>query len=771
MRDTVADFRQRSEEFCKHFFDRTPVRAVAPRTDGPAVVVRRVEVTAALGQPLSGYGITFTRHARGWMHPQYATLILMDDGAGARTLIVGFDLHAATRWVAESIARVTGPAIGVGIDRLFVTATHSHAGGGNFYGVQFYDHMVTNLSDRGFDDRWPAAIVKRVTDAASAMAADIEAGAGRNPRLGFGVKCVWGPIWQRALTAHVANFGEVADMDEATMDKAVRDASFELNDERPPDGTPIRRVAVDARVRCLTWESDGQPMAVLAFMGVTPTMFHANAQIAGGDGLGYAARYAEEKLTVAAQKPVYVSANGSAHGDTFLGKLGSFEKFTEEREEAWKKWDTLAPFAADVVENGARIGAALATAITRARTASAGGTAPGANNLSPVPGSVHFSEDPMAGAQVRCPELARNAAPLAPGKSAEDPADARLGEVGVVGDGMLGGDPLEPGTPEFLVPRNWPTPKSAGDLPFKLDRSVRKTFDASDPQSPKTASLAAKLADKLDGPEFASFSPWCTLRALHFPAKGPGRGLTLIGVPFEPTTRATYEIERAVLANPALRPDRAVLACLSGDYLGYLVTREEYMTQMYEGGSSWFGRNVHRWVKAKVLETLQEPPTVRFKRAWFTSKVIRVNPKVLRGQGLTGPDKSSGHWTLDTPETRVGPDGARWLTLRGSWSAAMDTTPHERAGGEAWLRLHLRANAGATPALARLPSGAAADDKSGWITLFRDVVAGETFVRWRWQFHAPLPAAWSGQEVTFQVVSALPGVVPLQKRAVFVKIP
>ncbi|ADO74285.1 neutral/alkaline ceramidase [Stigmatella aurantiaca] len=75
--------------------------------------------------------------------------------------------------------------------------------------------------------------------------------------------------------------------------------------------------------------------------------------------------------------------------------------------------------------------------------------------------------------------------------------------------------------------------------------------------------------------------------------------LALVAVPFEMTTMAGRRLRQTVLAQLApVGVDQVVIAGLSNAYAGYLVTREEYAKQDYEGASTHFGP----WTLAAVQQ-------------------------------------------------------------------------------------------------------------------------------------------------------------------------
>ncbi|XXF79948.1 neutral/alkaline non-lysosomal ceramidase N-terminal domain-containing protein [Myxococcaceae bacterium GXIMD 01537] len=79
--------------------------------------------------------------------------------------------------------------------------------------------------------------------------------------------------------------------------------------------------------------------------------------------------------------------------------------------------------------------------------------------------------------------------------------------------------------------------------------------------------------------------------------------LALVAVPFEMTTMAGRRLRQSVLAQLApVGVDQVVIAGLSNAYAGYLVTREEYAKQDYEGASTHFGP----WQLAAVQQEMDK---------------------------------------------------------------------------------------------------------------------------------------------------------------------
>jgi hypothetical protein len=148
-----------------------PQRAVPPAPSGLGLRVgaAAADVTPELGVPLSGYGFlskTYGRHVWGRL---LTHVLVIDDGAGSRAALVAVDLHAGSRYLAHRAAQLLAPALGIGVERIFLTASHSHAGPGHYYGDSFYDDFATARKD--FDKVYAEA-----TSAKIALHADAERG-------------------------------------------------------------------------------------------------------------------------------------------------------------------------------------------------------------------------------------------------------------------------------------------------------------------------------------------------------------------------------------------------------------------------------------------------------------------------------------------------------------------------------------------------------------------------------------------------------------------
>jgi hypothetical protein len=74
----------------------------------------------------------------------------------------------------------------------------------------------------------------------------------------------------------------------------------------------------------------------------------------------------------------------------------------------------------------------------------------------------------------------------------------------------------------------------------------------------------------------------------------------LLALPGEPTTMLSL----GLLALLGEGEARAMLSGVTGDYAGYLTTRDEYCAQHYEGSSTIWGRHTGDWLHERARELL-----------------------------------------------------------------------------------------------------------------------------------------------------------------------
>lgn len=725
-----------------------------PRDGVARVRSERVDITPGLGEPLAGYSIDIAdRRANGWLGNLYAQVVLTDDGHGQRTAFISFDLHLGSRWVAERLAQLTAAAVGTSIDRIFFAASHTHAGPGGIYGSVFYDRGTCSLQIGGEFNAYMERLAQRIAKSLRYLAAEIDAAPPGASTLEYRESVVWGLCWQRALASHLNNYGgdvDTIDEDEVWVRAEKTAATFAPGQPLPKRGhlaNDPRYFAVDPRVRCLAWDLAGPAPTVLAFVNVTPTLIGGKASILGADVFGMAARWVEGRLARKAK----VAVVGSAHGDSFcLDPLLSLRQVQRLRERQGQ-WAAVSPLLAAAARQAERLGNGILAALG---PAGVGGALPRVVSLHPTPASIRFDESTMAGC-----------------------TDPSIGARMDIGLGMLKGNNLE--APSKLLDHildavkgsatRFPAATDAWPEKYGYGWRRKKIAVPAGPQSPKASTGVVNLL-KTGSP--GAMTPWVTSRVATFNTQAGTVGLRLVGVPFEPTIMAAHEIE-SELRTPG-EPDVEVLvACLSGDYLGYLTTAAEYDVQQYEGGSVWFGRNSHAWVKAQLasMAGLAPPPAwfgMTRPEAWFSSAVEKhMLPNDALGHATDGVLRAARLRVLPTTTLAM----RNWLRLEGTWWASDHSVgsgtpsaldPQNPTASRPWVQLRVGSTAaGLAPAV--LESGVLADDQCGWMLMRREGrknPGGNSAnrVMWRWSFCAPFPPAWRGQLLSFEVLSTHPGV-------------
>jgi neutral ceramidase len=187
---------------------RLPVAPPSDQADGPPSPVDgllagavSVDITPPPGLPKAGYSRNAHTGA-GFRTRLRARVLHLRAGSGSLAL-VQCDLLGGSavlqRLVARSVAGVTDvPAAGV-----FIGATHTHGGPGQFLGTDFYNRFASNAP--GFDAGWAQVLASRIA------AGVAEAVAARRPaRLAWGSTEIWGLTRNRSLPSYVRN-QDVAD--------------------------------------------------------------------------------------------------------------------------------------------------------------------------------------------------------------------------------------------------------------------------------------------------------------------------------------------------------------------------------------------------------------------------------------------------------------------------------------------------------------------------------------------------------------------------------
>lgn len=256
-----------------------PTPASIPRTGVLQAGAAVHDITPALGGHLAGFGSIRSEVSRRLWGRLFATALVLDDGAGGRVALVAIDFHAGTRYLAELVAGEIGPELGIGIDRLFLSGSHTHSGPGHVYGNTLYDRMAAGGQglDRGGAERIARGISAAVREATDGLCP---------ANVGHGVARRWGYSQNRSLRAFTN--------DGARPDRFAR---AHVRIEEAPAGLSEEALAVDPRVQVI-WAEDlaGAPIGAFATFAAHGTAIPAGQATLSADWCGCAVRAAQDRL-------------------------------------------------------------------------------------------------------------------------------------------------------------------------------------------------------------------------------------------------------------------------------------------------------------------------------------------------------------------------------------------------------------------------------------------------------------------------------------------
>jgi neutral ceramidase len=270
---------------------------VAPPADrGFAAGFGRADITPPPGLGLAGYGPEGKR-ATGYRSRLYVRALLLEDARGERVAFVVADLPFVSAMVQRWAARLIDPQIGVGADRLLLSATHTHAGPGHAEDGRLHNALASQVPgyDSAFTAQLAAAVARAVSDAAARL---------QPARVASGVTAVWGLTRNRSLAAYDRN-GDRGSEAPAGLDSASAAVD--------PTLTMLR---VDVR---RSGDSVFRPAAALSVFAMHGTGNPSENDLYDGDIHALVERAVERHIDSLAppgpgQRSVHLFANG-AEGD------------------------------------------------------------------------------------------------------------------------------------------------------------------------------------------------------------------------------------------------------------------------------------------------------------------------------------------------------------------------------------------------------------------------------------------------------------------------
>jgi neutral ceramidase len=179
-----------------------------PQASGLLAGFGRADITPPPGVGLGGYSLE-NQQARGYRHRLYARAMLLEDARGERLAFVVADLPHVSALLQRRLAqRLTAAGLGIGADRLMLSATHSHSAPGNFYEARTYNQEGGRLP--GFDPYLADFLVDALVQAVSSARADLAPAAA-----GWGTARVTGLTFNRSMDAFRLNASPITPLDGA----------------------------------------------------------------------------------------------------------------------------------------------------------------------------------------------------------------------------------------------------------------------------------------------------------------------------------------------------------------------------------------------------------------------------------------------------------------------------------------------------------------------------------------------------------------------------
>lgn len=523
----------------------------AGRATGPGLTagVGRTDITPPVGVSIALYGPDGGT-ARGWRGRLQARAIALRDARGETVVLVSVDLGAVSLVLHREVARRVVAETGIGADRILLSATHTHAGPGNFFSWRTYNEHASGLP--GYDPEIVAfladGIASAILDALGSM---------RPARAGWVQAPVWGVTRNRSLEAWRANRAD------GRILPGVLPA--------PPPGLDPAEGAVDPTLTLLRVDTIGPsgtaaPAAAWSAFAVHGTGNPPANDLIDSDVQGLVELGLERRLAgrpdAKGAAPVHAMVLGAA-GDVSLAglHLGACEPASARRPAL--PGGPRTPPPVDVWESPSEEPGSACQAIRRADTREAG------TRL--IDAAIDLHE--AAGDRLRGDLLVGRAFRTVPLRGPDAPPG--LCPAPEVGTATGGGS--EDGTNSL---RGW---RILGLFPIGTEEGARDE-DRMDCQAPKR-SPPAVLEAAVSPIVLPDVAQLMVVRV----------GDLLIGaLPAEPTTTVGLRIRSALLRaadENGLPATGAVLVGLSNGYMQYVATPEEYELQHYEGSSTLFGPN------------------------------------------------------------------------------------------------------------------------------------------------------------------------------------
>ena len=182
------------------------------------------DITPPPGVGMSGFSFD-SRQAVGFRQRLYARAIVLEDTSGERIALVVVDLGMVSLLLHRGVAdRTLDSGTGIGADRLLLSATHTHAGPGNFFAADGYN--ATGGRFVGFDPVVTDFLIEGIAGAIEDAASDLQPA-----QAGWRFEPVWDFTFNRSYEAYQRNTAPRVTVDPAArrrLDQQAVDSTFAL---------------------------------------------------------------------------------------------------------------------------------------------------------------------------------------------------------------------------------------------------------------------------------------------------------------------------------------------------------------------------------------------------------------------------------------------------------------------------------------------------------------------------------------------------------------
>ena len=629
----------------------------------------RADITPPPAGALAGFGPE-GREARGYRYRLFARALLLEDPRGERLAFVVADLGFISTPLQREVAGLVSARTGIGADRLILSATHTHAGPGNYFASRGFDDFASSLG--GFDPVMLRFLAERIAGAIETASDSLRP-----------ARAIWlrEPVW--GLTRNRSREAFANDRPVFTPPWPVPPGITGAYAEVDPTYTMLRVDRLDPT------SGRYRPAGAMSIFAMHGTGNPNRNQLYDGDIQSVVERALERHIDSLNSRPagtttqaVHLFANG-AEGDVSPA-MREESVCDPPRPERGRRIDgPRAPRAPDIF---VAPGGDAPQCLTNARVdIERIGRALGARAIEIFDRGGALLADPARERAARSLSLGRSFEVVV--VSSDSAATGRCPRPTI-------GAPTTAGVGESLSRfEGW---KLFGLIPLGFDTAGARGGDPSDCHYPKRA-LSSRLQWLVAGPAPFPFAAQLTVARV---------GGMLIGTaPGELTTTAGARARQAMaLAAGRQSADSVTYIGLANGYIYYVATAEEYAIQHYEGSSTLYGPGTASFIAERLgaLAAALPPEGALSAPLVIPYDTIRSGPVVIRfPRSDAGPPPSaiaravSAHWTegRDTmivrwndlhPGRFIPADGLRLAILRRA-TVGWDTVAWDDRGDvEVW---------------------------------------------------------------------------------------